>query len=181
MDRRRLGQTGRAGRPGGDEEEAVNDRIRIGTAITAAAATLVLVGSAVAQAGEQPHGVSAQQSAGDLARGDALNKRYHLGKYTPAAQAGPKPAGMTKRQWQAEVARGDALNRRYGLGAYADSTGTPAVNTPAPPRVVAVASDGFDWGSAGIGAGAAIGIGLLAGGMVMGLRHARRAHPTPST
>jgi hypothetical protein len=159
----------------------MNGRIRIGTAITAAAATLVLVGSAVAQAGERPQGVSAQQSAGDLARGDALNKRYHLGKYSPAAQAGPKPAGITTQQWQAELARGDALNRRYGLGAYADSGGTPAVTTPAPPRVVAVASDGFDWGSAGIGAGAAIGIGLLAGGMVMGLRHARRAHPTPST
>ena len=88
----------------------MNGRIRIGTAITAAAAMLVLAGSAVAQAGQ-----------GDVARGDALNKRYHLGKYGPAAQAGPKPAALTTQQWQAELAQGDALNERYGLGAYAAS------------------------------------------------------------
>jgi hypothetical protein len=38
-----------------------------------------------------PQGVSSQPSAGDLARGDALNKRYHLGIYSPAVQARPKP------------------------------------------------------------------------------------------
>ena len=89
----------------------MNGRIRIGTAITAAAAMLALAGSAVAQTGQQPQSVSAQQSAGDVARGDALNKRYHLGRYSPAAQAGPKPAALTTQQWQAELARGDALER----------------------------------------------------------------------
>jgi hypothetical protein len=38
-----------------------------------------------------PEGVSSQPPAGDLARGDALNKRYHLGIYRPAVQARPKP------------------------------------------------------------------------------------------
>jgi hypothetical protein len=65
-----------------------------------------------------PQGTSSQPSAGELARSEALNKRYH-GEYSPAAQAGPKPEGMTAQQWQAELARGNALNRRYGLGAYA--------------------------------------------------------------
>jgi hypothetical protein len=151
----------------------MNGRIRIGTAITVAAATLVLVGSAVAQAGEQPQGVSAQQSAGDLARGDALNKRYHLGKYSPAALAGPKPAGMTTQQWQAELARGDALNRRYGLGAYAETAATSTATTPAPLRVVTVTPDGFDWVSALIGAGAALGLALATAGALMALRKRR--------
>ena len=73
----------------------MNGRIRIGTAITAAAAMLALAGSAVAQTGQQPQSVSAQQSAGDVARGNALNKRYHLGRYSSAALAGPKPAALT--------------------------------------------------------------------------------------
>jgi hypothetical protein len=35
-----------------------------------------------------PEGASPQPSAGDLARGDALNKRYHLGKYSTVAADG---------------------------------------------------------------------------------------------
>jgi hypothetical protein len=160
----------------------MNGRIRIGTAITAAAAMLVLAGSAVAQTGQQPQSVSAQQSAADVARGDALNKRYHLGKYSPAALAGPKPAALTTQQWQAELARGDALNERYGLGAYADSGDTSAVTRSAPQRVVSVAAGGFDWGAAGIGAGAAFGLALLlATGMVVIVRQTRRPQlSTPS-
>ena len=81
-----------------------------------------------------------------MARGDALNKLYHLGKYSPAALAGPKPAALTTQQWQAELARGAALNERYGLGANADSGDISAVPTSAPQRVVSVAAGGFDWG-----------------------------------
>jgi hypothetical protein len=159
----------------------MNGRIRIGTAITAAAALLALAGSAVAQTGQQPQSVSAQQSAGDVARGDALNKRYHLGKYSPAALAGPKPAALTTQQWQAELARGDALNERYGLGAYSDSDDISAVTTSAPQRVVSVAAGGFDWGAAGIGAGAAIGLALLATGMVVIVRQTRRSQLSTSS
>jgi hypothetical protein len=158
----------------------MNGRIRIGAAITAAAAMLALAASAVAQTG-QPQSASAQQSAGDVARGDALNKRYHLGKYSPAALAGPRPAALTTQQWQAELARGDALNERYGLGAYADSGDISAVTTSAPQRVVSVAAGGFDFGAAGIGAGAAIGLALLATGMVVIVRQTRRSQlSTPS-
>jgi hypothetical protein len=159
----------------------MNGRIRIGTAITAAIAMLVLAGAAVAQSGGQPQSVSAQQSAGDVARGDALNKRYHLGNYSPAAQAGPKPAGMTTQQWQAELARGDALNKLYGLGAYAEPAKTSASTAPVPPRVVSVVGGGFDWGTAGIGAGAAIGLMLLASGMVLVVRQTRRSQLTTTT
>ena len=156
-------------------------RIRIGTAITAAAAMLALAGPAVAQTGQQPQGASAQQSAGDLARGDALNERYHLGKYSPAALAGSKPAALTTQQWRAELARGEALNERYGLGAYADSRDPSAVTPFAPQRATSVAAGGFDWGTAGIGAGAAIGLALLAMGMVVIVRQTRRSQlSTPS-
>jgi hypothetical protein len=154
----------------------MNGRIRIGTAVAAAAAMLVLAGSAVAQSGASP-----QQSPGDLARGDALNKRYHLGKYGAAALAGQKPAGMTIRQWQGELARGDARNKLYGLGAYAESSKSTASATPVSPPVVPVSADGFDWGAAGIGAGAAIGLALLATGMVVVVRQTRRPQlSTPS-
>jgi hypothetical protein len=141
----------------------MNGRIRIGTAIAAAVAMLVLAGAAVAQSGA------------DLARGDALNKRYHLGQYSPVAQAGPKPAAMTTRQWQAELARGDALNERYSLGAYASPGDTTGVVTSGPQCVVSAAAGGFDWSSAVIGAGAAIGLVLLAGGMAVGVRQSRRS------
>ena len=159
----------------------MNGRIRIGTAITAAAAMLALAGSAVAQTGQQPQSVSAQQSSGDAARGDALNKRYHLGKYSPAALAGPKPAALTTQQWQAQLARGNALNERYGLGAYADTADISVAAASGPQRVVSVAAGGFDWGAAGIGAGAAIGLALVATGMAFMVRHTRRAQlSTPS-
>ena len=62
-------------------------KIRIVTAISAAAAMLVLAGAAVAQTGAQ--------SPEDAARGAALNKRYHLGQYSPGALAGPRPAGVS--------------------------------------------------------------------------------------
>jgi hypothetical protein len=159
----------------------MNGRLRIGTAITAVAAMLALAGSAVAQTGQQPQSESAQQSVGDMARGDALNKRYHLGEYSSAALAGPKPAAMTTRQWQGELARGDALNKLYGLGVYAGSRDISAVTTAAPQRVVSVAAGGFDWSSAGIGAGAAIGLALIATGMVVIVRQTRRPQlSTPS-
>jgi len=151
---------------------------KIATAITAVA-MLVLAGSALAQSGQQS--VSAQQTAAELARGDALNKLYHLGKYSPAAQAGAKPTALTTQQWQAELARGAALNERYGLGVYAASGNTSAVTTSAPQPVASVSDDGFAWDAAGIGAGAAIGIALLAIGMVFIVRHSRRPQLSTSS
>jgi hypothetical protein len=151
-------------------------RTKIGIAV--AAATLVLAGAAVAQTGQRPPGMTAQQYTAEQIRGQALNKRYHLGKYSLAAQAGPRPAGMTTQQWQAELIRAAALNRRYGLGAYAGTIDASADSTPVPPRVVSVVSGGFDWAAAGIGAGVAIGLGLLGSGMVVALRHTRRSLAT---
>lgn len=150
--------------------------VKIATAVTAAVAMLVLAGPALAQSGP-----AAQQSAAEMARGDALNKLYHLGKYSPAAQAGAKPTAMTTQQWRAELARGAALNERYGLGVYAASGTTSSVATSAPQPVVSVSDDGFAWDAAGIGAGAAIGIALLAIGMVFVVRQTRRPELSTSS
>jgi hypothetical protein len=152
----------------------MNGSIRIGTAIAAAVAMLILAGSAVAQTGQQS--VSAQQAAAEMARGDALNRLYHLGKYSPAALAGSKPVQLTSEQWQAELARGAALNERYGLAGYADAR----VTRSAPQPSVSVAGDGFAWDAAGIGAGAAIGLALLATGMAVIVRQTRRTQLSTS-
>jgi hypothetical protein len=138
----------------------MNSMVRIGIAITAAAAMLAVAGSAVAQ------------SRGDVARGEALNKRYQLGAYSPSAQAGPKPAALTTQQWEAELARGAALNERYVAGVSEGSRNAQAI---AAPTAVAATASGFDWGSAGIGAGAAIGLSLLGIGTAVVVRQTRRS------
>jgi len=138
----------------------MNSMVRIGIAITAAAAMLAVAGSAVAQ------------SRGDVARGEALNKRYQLGAYSPSAQAGPKPAALTAQQWEAELARGAALNERYVAGVSEGSRNAQAI---AAPTAVAATASGFDWGSAGIGAGAAIGLSLLGIGTAVVVRQTRRS------
>jgi hypothetical protein len=117
--------------------------------------------------------VSAQQPAGDVARGDALNKRYHLGKYSPAVQAGPRPEGVTAQQWQAELARGDALNQRYGRSAYADTTDTSTAATAVQLRPVTATAESFDWVSALIGAGAMLGLTFASAGVLIALRKRR--------
>jgi len=88
---------------------------------------------------------------------------------------------VSSQQWQAELARGDELNRRYGLGSHAEKSGSSAATTPAPPQVVTVEAGGFDWSAAGIGAGTAIGLGLLAAGMVVVVRQSRRSQLTTTS
>jgi hypothetical protein len=50
----------------------------------------------------------------------------------------------------------------------------PVQPAPAEVRVVEVATDGFDWGDAGIGAAGGLAILSLAGGMVLIATHRRR-------
>jgi hypothetical protein len=128
------------------------------TKIKAAAATL-MVGfllavafAATAQAGNGTRfGMTQQEWKAEQVRGDALNRHYRLGAYSPAAEAR-----------RAEKIRGRELNRRYHLGQYA----------------VIEASTPFDWGSVGIGAGAMLGTILVAGGLAVMLR--RRGGGKPS-
>jgi hypothetical protein len=53
-----------------------------------------------------------------MARSDALNRRYKLGKYAGTRTKTARKAEMPA--WEkAIMARSDALNRRYKLGKYA--------------------------------------------------------------
>jgi hypothetical protein len=70
----------------------------------------------------------------EMLRGDALNQKYHLGKYAPPSL----------QQLQAIRRRSVEMNRYYGLGSFA--------RQPA---------SGFDWGDAGIGGAAVLGAVLL--------------------
>lgn len=82
----------------------------------------------------------ASQAANALAiRSTGLNQQYNLG--TDATDAGSAQA------LHAVALRGEALNRQYQLGRY----------TPSARR-----SPGFTWSDAGIGAGAMLGLALLA-------------------
>ena len=105
---------------------------------------LAIAFAATAQAGNGTRfGMTPQQWKAEQARGNALNRYYHLGAYSPAAQAR-----------KAEKIRGQALNRYYHLGQYA----------------VVKASTPFAWGDAGIGAGAMLGTILVPGGLAVTLR-----------
>jgi hypothetical protein len=80
-------------------------------------------------------------------RSTGLNHQYHLG--TVATDAGAAQA------IHAVALRGAALNRHYQLGRYAPS---------------ARSSSGFAWADAGIGAGAMLGLALLATGLALSVR-----------
>jgi hypothetical protein len=56
------------------------------------------------------------------------------------------------------------------------ASGEPGVTPPAAPvqEVEVVTSDGFDWADAGVGAGTAAGLVLLAAATATGLAHRRR-------
>jgi hypothetical protein len=118
--------------------------------IKAAAATLMvgfllaIAFAGAAQAGVgKAQGMTAQVRKAERLRGDAMNRFYHLGAYSPQAEAR-----------RAEERRSEAANQYYRLGRYA---------------VVRVSSK-FDWADAGIGAGATLGALILAGGLTVGVR-----------
>jgi len=121
--------------------------------IKTAAATLMagfLLSSALAglaHAGNgKPQALTTEQRQAVLARAEAWNRYYHLGKYSPQAEA-----------LRGEMRRAEATDRYYHLGKYA----------------VVSASSPFDWADAGIGAGAMLGAILLVGGLTVALLRRR--------
>ena len=118
--------------------------------IKAAAATLMvgfllaIAFAAIAQAGNGTRqGLTAQQWKAVRARAQATDRYYHLGAYSPAAVAR-----------RANARRSQAENRYYHLGQYA----------------VIGTSNPFQWSDAGIGAGAMLGMILVAGGLAVVVR-----------
>jgi hypothetical protein len=99
-----------------------------------------------------PQGYTAQQWKALQLRSDALNRKYHLGAYRNVSAG----SGQAER---ALMLRSVALNRKYHLGGYA--------------LVRVTRSGGFDWGDAGIGSAATLGLVLAAVGATAGLRRFR--------
>lgn len=115
-------------------------------ALTACLAAVVLTQAASAQT-IRPASKSAAIHALML-RGDALNRKYHLGAYAPLSPA----------QLQAIHRRSVAMNRYYGLGTSARPAAT-----------------GFAWGDAGIGGAAVLGLVLLAAASVVAVARRRQS------
>jgi hypothetical protein len=122
-------------------------------------AVLILGGTAQA-ATPRPAGMSNAEYGALMIRSEALNEKYHLGRYSRT------PQGTTAAAYRALMIRSEALNEKYHLGAFAPAT-----------RGLS-AGAGFSWSAFGIGAAAMFGLVLLASGAIAGGRHGWR---TPQT
>jgi len=133
--------------------------IRKLSAVAAAAALVgAVAGQAQAGSGNIPQGFTAQEWNAIQLRSEALNQKYHLGAYSTA--------GDSAQAERAIMLRSEALDRKYHLGRYA------VVNTPRQ-------SNGFDWGDAGIGSAATLGLVLIGIGLAVGARRVRGVRHTP--
>jgi hypothetical protein len=132
---------------------------RIAVVLAALVALAAFTGSALASTSKPPEMTKAEYRALVL-RSEALNEKYRLGEWKNV------PKGMTPPEYHALMARSEGLNKRYGLGKWSTTSSN---------RVTTVATNGFSWGAFGIGAAAALGLVLLAGGLVAGGRHTRQS------
>jgi hypothetical protein len=153
---------------------AKGDTVNTTHKIKAATATLTvgfLLAIAIAATAQAANGTSQAVRA----RADATNRFYQLGVYSP------------------EALRSQAMNRAYHLGAYS-STGTAAQKAVerrsqainrfyhTDSSTVVSTSSPFDWGTAGISAGGALGLIVLAGGLTVLVRRRTTDQPSfPST
>ena len=116
---------------------------RILVVVTAIGALLLLAGPAPASS--KPATMTKAEYRARMLRSQGLNEKYGLG------------GGMTKAEYRALMLRSEGLNKKYHLGAF-------AVSKPA------VVAGGFAWSAFGIGAAAALGLVLVAGGAFAGTR-----------
>ena len=131
---------------------------RVAALLTAVAALAFFAGS-VQAANSRPAGMTKDAYRALMLRSEALNERYGLGMW-----AG-RPLSMSPAAYRALMLRSEALNRKYGLDGS-----TARVGTVAP----AVVAGSFAWADFGIGAGAALGLVLLATGVLVATRRIPR-------
>jgi hypothetical protein len=130
-------------------------------AVVLAALVALVAFTSIAQAGSSKPAVMTKAEYRALVlRSQALNEKYRLGEWKNV------PKGMTPAEYHALMARSEGLNEKYGLGTWSTASSN---------RVSTVATNGFSWGAFGIGAAAAFGLILLAGGLVAGTRHTRQS------
>jgi hypothetical protein len=144
------------------KREAVNttDTIRrMATVLVTIGALTALAGVAKA-APSKPAGMSKAEYRALILRSEALNQRYGLGRQ------GAVPTGMTAAEYRALMRRSEALNRRYGPSAGS----APQIASQS-----TASTQGFAWGTFGIGAAAMLGLVLLVGALLVGSRSARHA------
>ena len=132
---------------------------RIST-LAAIISVAVALAAPIQAATSKPAGMSQPEYRALIIRSEALNRIYHLGKYSRV------PAGMTPAEYRALMLRSKALNEKYHLGAFAPAT-----------RVV-TADAGFSWSAFGIGAAAMLGLVLVASGAIVSGRHGQRVPRT---
>jgi hypothetical protein len=180
---------------------AKGDTVNTTHKIKAATATLTvgfLLAIATAATAQAANGTSQAVRA----RADATNRFYQLGVYSPEAlrsqamnrayHLGAYSSTGTATQ-QGEKLRSQAMNRVYHLGAYS-SAGTAAQKAVerrsqainrfyhTDSSTVVSTSSPFDWGTAGISAGGALGLIVLAGGLTVLVRRRTTDQPSfPST
>jgi hypothetical protein len=126
----------------------------------AAAAALAGAGAGHAQAGSGniPQGFTAQEWNAIQLRSEALNQKYHLGAYSTA--------GDSAQAERAIMLRSQALDRKYHLGRYALASTSRQSND-------------FDWGDAGIGSAATLGLVLTGIAVAVGTRRVRGVRHRP--
>jgi len=160
-----------------------SDRIKAVGATLVVGSLLAIALAATAQAGPGAPGMSPQVVKSVQARGEAMNRYYHLGTFSPATVA----------QQRAEERRGQAMNRHYNLGAFspaavaqqrAEERRAQAMNKyyGLGGNVTTGSSSRFDRSDVFIGAGALLIAIMVAGGLTVVLRR----HPlgnvsSPST
>jgi len=133
-----------------------NHTHRVAALLTAVAALASFAGSAQA-ANSRPAEMTKAEHRALMLRSEALNRQYGLGSETS------KPAAMGGQEYRALGLRSQALNAKYGLGVAS-----------APPAVT-VAENGFVWDDFAIGAGAMLGLVLMATGVFAASRRIPRA------
>ena len=156
-----------------------SDRIKAVGATLVVGSLLAIALAATAQAGPGAPGMSPQVVKSLQARGEAMNRYYHLGAFSPAAVA----------QRATEERRGQAMNRYYHLGAFspaavAEKRLGQAMNEyyGLGRNVTTGTSSGFDRTNVLMGSGALLIAIMVAGGLTVVLRR----HPlgnvsSPST
>ena len=143
-------------------EVAVN---RISRMLVVAAIALATVGVGTSLAATPPAGMSEQEFRAQQIRSQALNDLY----------GAPEVTSQYKAMVRADRIRGEAMNRLARNG---------VLSAPIFVATDTAVGSGFDWGDFSIGLGAMLGLVLVAGGLAVGVRTARRQstqRPSPAS
>src|SRR5262245_4379209 len=85
--------------------------------------TLLILSTTAQAATSKPAAMRNAEYRALMVRSEALNQKYHLGKYRTV------PHGMSTAANEALIARGEAMNEKYHLGPYRPAPqGTAAAN-----------------------------------------------------